>query len=118
MKKVFENHHINNIIPEEKILINYLNDQLTSEEKRALEELINEDPMIGDAVEGLYEMKDRKDLKKINQSLSLNIETQIRKKRKKKIFQPLGFPLWMVLLITMTLLVTLGGYVLISLLHK
>lgn len=118
MKKAFEDNPMNKMIPDEKVLISYLNDELNAEEKRALEELINDDPLVGDAVEGLYGLKEKSVLTEINQSLSHIIENQVRKKKKKKKYQPLGFPLWLVLLITLTLMVVLGGYVLISLLQK
>jgi len=118
MKKAFENDSMSKMIPDEKALTRYLNNELNAEEKRMLEELINDDPLVGDAIEGLYGLKEKADLTKINDSLALMIEKQIRKKKKKKIFQPLGFPLWLILLITFTLMAILGGYVLISLMQK
>ena len=116
MKKAFENNPMNKMIPDQKVLISYLNDELSAEEKRALEEMIIDDPLVGDAVEGLYGLKEKSDITEINQSLSLIIENQVRKK--KKTYQPLGFPLWLILLISLTLMVVLVGYVLISLLQK
>lgn len=118
MKKASENNPMNKVIPDEKVLISYLNNELNAEEKRVLEEWINDDPLVGDAMEGLYGLKEKADLIEINHSLARMIEKQISKKKKKKKFQPLGFPLWLVLLITLTLLAILGGYVLISLLQK
>ena len=118
MKKAFENNPMNKMIPDQQVLISYLNDELSAEEKRALEEMIIDDPLVGDAVEGLYGLKEKSDITEINQSLSLIIENQVRKKKKKKTYQPLGFPLWLILLISLTLMVVLVGYVLISLLQK
>lgn len=118
MKKPIKNKAAEELVPGPEALINYFNDQLSAAEKRKMEEMMTDDPLIGDAVEGLHQLQEINELENINQSLERMIDRKIGKKNKKKVLKAMRYPLWMILLITITLLAILGGYVLISLLEK
>ena len=119
MKDLSNNDKQHKTIPTAQDLIGYLQDSISEREKREMEEMISDDQLVGDAVEGLLSMKSEQDIQMINRSLSNMIDDKLSKKRRKKrIIKPIGFPLWLVLLITVTLLAILGGYVLVHLLQK
>ena len=103
-------------IPENMELINYLHDKLSAEEKRKVEEMITDDLLIGDAVEGLQHLGNKDSLNEVNSSLNRMIDKKLAKK-KKKLLKPIGFPMWMTLLVIITLLAVLAGYVLIKMLN-
>lgn len=100
-------------MPDSEILLGYLNNALDNDAKRDLEEMFTEDELLGDAIEGLKQLKDGKEAAAINNHLKRMIQTKINKRRKRRL-QSLSYPLWLVLLITILLLLMLAGYVIIS----
>lgn len=100
-------------LPNSEVLVGYLNNTLDDSSKRALEEMFAEDDLLGDAIEGLKQLKDGKEAAAINTQLNRMIQTKISKRRIKKL-PSISFPLWMLLLITTLLLLMLAGYVIIS----
>lgn len=119
MKDLSNKDKQHSTIPATQDLISYLQDSISKTEKRKMEEMISDDQMVGDAVEGLLTLNNEQDLQLINRSLSNMIDDKLSKKRRKKqIIRPISFPLWLVLLITVTLLAILGGYVLVQMLQK
>lgn len=117
MKNESKGIKMENSIPENTLLINYLHDKLTTQEKRKVEELISDDLLLGDALEGLQQMNNPEALNEISSSLERMIDKNLTKKKKKQL-RPIGFPAWMTLLITITLLAVLSGYILIKMLHR
>lgn len=103
----------NNSVPDNSVVLEYLNDNLGNEEKRALEELLTEDELMGDAMEGLKQLKDGHEAAIISSQLNRMIQEKIKKRRKVKL-KSISFPLWIILLITTLLLLMLAGYVIIS----
>ena len=100
-------------VPDNSVLLEYLNNDLGDEEKRELEELLTEDELMGDAMEGLKQLKDGHEAALISNQLNRMIQEKIRKRRKVKL-KSISFPLWIILLITTLLLLMLAGYVIIS----
>ena len=103
----------NKPVPDNSVVLEYLNNDLGDEEKRELEELLTEDELMGDAIEGLKQLKDGHEAAIINNQLNRMIQEKIRKRRKIKL-KSISFPLWIILLITTLLLLMLAGYVIIS----
>jgi hypothetical protein len=116
MKNEASKQILKDVIPENLELINYLHDKLPAEEKRKVEEMISDDALIGDAVEGLQYMEKKDSLYEINSSLNRMIDKKLA--TKKRLLKPIGFPMWMTLLITIILLAVLAGYVLIKMLNR
>lgn len=103
----------NKPVPDNSLVLEYLNNDLSDEAKRELEELLTEDELVGDAMEGLKQLKDGHEVAIINNQLNRMIQEKIRKRRKVKL-KSISFPLWIILLITTLLLLMLAGYVIIS----
>jgi hypothetical protein len=103
----------NKSIPDNSVVLEYLNNDLGDEARRQLEEMITEDELLGDAMEGLKQLKDGHEAAMINSQLNRMIQEKIRKRRKIKL-KSISFPLWIILLITTLLLLMLAGYVIIS----
>jgi hypothetical protein len=108
-------HHIptDKSVPDNTIVLEYLNNDLGDDAKRQLEEMLTEDELLGDAMEGLKQLKDGNEAAAISSQLNRMINEKIRKRRKVRM-KSISFPLWIILLITTLLLLMLAGYVIIS----
>ena len=53
-------HHLppNKTLPDNTVVLEYLNNDLGDEAKRQLEEMLTDDELLGDAMEGLKQLKD------------------------------------------------------------
>jgi len=100
-------------VPDNTIVLEYLNNDLGDDAKRQLEEMLTEDELLGDAMEGLKQLKDGNEAAAISSQLNRMINEKIRKRRKVRM-KSISFPLWIILLITTLLLLMLAGYVIIS----
>lgn len=91
-------------------LLNYLNDELTPAETRALEKMFVEDEMLVDAIEGLR-MLDSSTASTIDLKIKQLINKKIAKKRKE--FEFFSFPTWLFISIILILLLVSIGYFII-----
>lgn len=82
MKNESGSHISRESIPDDMELINYLHDKLSAEEKRKVEEMITDDLLIGDAVEGLQQLGNKDSLNEVNSSLNKMIDKKLAKKKK------------------------------------
>ena len=103
----------NKPIPDNAVVLGYLNNDLGDEAKRQLEEMLTEDQLLGDAMEGLKQLKDGHEAAIMSNQLNRMIQEKIQKRRKIRL-KSISFPLWIILLITTLLLLMLAGYVIIS----
>jgi|LakMenE18May11ns_1017448.scaffolds.fasta_scaffold8288639_1 hypothetical protein len=95
-------------------VLQYLNNTLTLEEKRKLEERFSDDQMLVDAIEGLREM-DLNETAKIDSHLKKYIKHKIVKKERDR--KQFSFPSWLITsLIILLLLISLGYFVISKLL--
>lgn len=110
-----KHHHksVEKSMPDSAVLVEYLNNALDEKAQRELEEMFTDDEQLGDAIEGLKQLKDGKEAAAINANLNRMIQAKIKKRRKKRL-KSLSFPLWLILLMAMVLLLMLAGYVVIS----
>ena len=108
-------HHIqtNKSVPDNTVVLEYLNNDLGDDAKRQLEEMLTDDEMLGDAMEGLKQLKNGNEAAAISSELNRMIKAKLRKRRTVRM-KSISFPLWIVLLITTLLLLMLAGYVIIS----
>ncbi len=104
---------LNKSVPDNSIVLEYLNNHLEDEAKRQLEEMLSDDEMLGDAMEGLKKLKNGHEATIINAQLNRMIQKKIKKRRKIRLTS-ISFPLWIILLITTLLLLMLAGYMIIS----
>jgi hypothetical protein len=95
-------------------VLQYLNNTLSLEEKRKLEERLSDDQMLVDAIEGLREM-DLNEAAKIDFHLKKYIKHKIVKKERDG--KQFSFPSWLITsLIILLLLISLGYFVISKLL--
>lgn len=104
-----QDSHMMNKIGSHSVM-NYLNNKLTADETRNLEAQFAEDPMLGEAIEGLR-LIDTSAVPAIDQKLKQFIHKKITQKNKKT--NHFGFPNWLVITIILLLLLTSIGYLII-----
>jgi hypothetical protein len=75
--------HLNKDIDQEKLL-EYIRDNLSPEAQHELEKQMSDDAFINDAVEGLQELKNKKDLPSLIHELNHGLKKQIEKQSKRK----------------------------------
>ncbi|KAA5532202.1 hypothetical protein F0919_15485 [Taibaiella lutea] len=66
---------------DENQLLAYLEGRLSSEEQHRLEEVLESDPFLNDAVEGLAEIKDKEQLKQIAAQINQQLRRQIKNRK-------------------------------------
>ena len=99
--------------PSNELLMNYLSGKLSKDERRILEEFLTDDDFGSDAIEGLQQVIDNSETKRIEKKLKKSIHYTLFKKAKKN-KAPLTYPLWLISLIAFVLLVILAGYFILS----
>lgn len=98
-------------------LKDYLHNNMSDEERHQFENTFNEDPFVSDAIDGLMELNNLQKTDDIIEELHTYIDKKTISKRG-KIFKPIQFPTWLVLLITLVFLTAIAGFILIKWLHK
>lgn len=81
LKDILSN--LNKDIEQDKLL-DYLNKKLSATEAHELEKQMADDEFVNDAVEGLEEFKNKKDLSLYVQQLNNDLKKQLDKKKKRK----------------------------------
>ena len=61
-------------------LMDYLSDKLSEGEKHEIEKKIVDNEMLNDAIEGLEELKNKKDINVLVEQLNTNLKNQLQKK--------------------------------------
>jgi hypothetical protein len=77
------NHSGGEPIDEDRLLA-YLEGTMPATEQHALEEILEKDPFLNDAVEGLAEIKDKQQIRDIAAQINLHLKRQISNRRKKR----------------------------------
>ena len=95
----------------DELVLQYLNNSLSQEETRKMEERISEDQMLVDAIEGLRQI-DVFETTKIDSQLKNYIKHKIINKGKTK--REFSFPTWLLLSIIILLMLISIGYFVIS----
>ncbi|WP_118976041.1 hypothetical protein [Taibaiella koreensis] len=81
-----EGSHHDNI--DEAQLLAYVEGSLSPEEQFRIETLLEQDPFLNDAVEGLAEIKDKAQLKAIAGQINAQLRKQIQSRRKQRRRRP------------------------------
>ncbi|HXB44789.1 MAG TPA: hypothetical protein VNV85_12050, partial [Puia sp.] len=74
----------NNGIDDQK-LMDYLQGKLSGQQKYEVEKWMADNDIAGDAVEGLEDIKDKKDLQSYVDQLNKNLHAQLQKKKQRRI---------------------------------
>jgi len=91
-------------------LMDYLEGKLTGEEKHAVEKWMADNDMASDAVEGLENMKEKKNLQQYVDQLNKNLQSQLQKKKQRKNKMRLKQYPWIYLTIVIILLLCIIGF--------
>ncbi len=111
LKDILSN--LNNEIEQEKLL-DYLNKKLSATEAHEVEKQMADDAFVNDAVEGLGEFNNKKDLSLYVTQLNRNLQQQLDKKKKRKEKRKLKDQPWVYFTIVLLLLLIVTCYVLVK----
>lgn len=90
--------------------LDYLEGNLPEEERRRLEEEIARSENLREAMEGLKPLKDKEDLREVNQQLNLQLRKQLAQKPRKKSRRPAAVQMWVIVALLVILLFIFLGY--------
>jgi hypothetical protein len=102
----------NNIEKNLPLMEDYLNNNLSEEERYKLEESMMDDSFEADALEGLQQIN-KKELNAVQQNLSKYIQQKV-KARKKQGGKTIFFPGWIMLAIILLIGIVVVGFLIIS----
>lgn len=110
LKDILSN--LNRDIEQEKLL-DYLNKKLSTSEAHELEKQMADDEFVNDAVEGLEEFKNKKDLSLYVQQLNNDLKKQLDKKKQRKEKRKLKEQPWLYFSIVLLLVLIVVCFVLV-----
>lgn len=99
-------------------LINYVEDNLSEEEKHELEKKIVDSSFTNDAVEGLQTFSNKADLNQYVQQLNKDLHKQLAAKKQRKQKRMLKENPWAIITIVILLAICILGYYLVHLHYK
>jgi hypothetical protein len=111
LKDILSN--LNKDIEQDKLL-DYLNKQLSAADAHELEKQMADDEFINDAVEGLEQFKNKKDLSVLVDQLNKDLKKQTAKKKSKKEKRKLKDQPWLYITIVILLLLIIISFVVIK----
>lgn len=110
------NKDLLNILPDnndgmdDRKLIDYLEGKLSGEEKHQVEKWLADHDMAGDALEGLENMKEKKNLQQYVDQLNKNLQVQLQKKKRHRVKMRLKEYPWIYFTVVLILLLCIIGY--------
>lgn len=110
LKNILSN--LNKDIEQEKLL-DYLNKKLSASEAHELEKQMADDAFVNDAVEGLEEFRNKKDLPHYIQQLNSDLKKQLDKKKSRKEKRKLQNQPWLYFSIVLLLVLTVVCFILV-----
>ena len=111
LKDILSN--LNKDIEQDKLL-DYLNKKLSASEAHDVEKQMANDDFMNDAVEGLEDFKNKKDLSLYVQQLNKDLKKQVLKKKLKKERRRLHEQPWLYFTIALLLILVIISYVLVK----
>ncbi|HEV8080375.1 MAG TPA: hypothetical protein VGP43_06670 [Chitinophagaceae bacterium] len=95
-------------------LMDYLSGKLSAEEKYEIEKQMADSDFVNDAVEGLEDVKNKKDLSLFVEQLNTTLQKQLDKKKKRKKKRALKDQPWLYFAIILLLLLSIISYIVIK----
>ena len=111
LKDILSN--LNKDIEQEKLL-DYLNKKLSAADAHEVEKQMTDDAFINDAVEGLEQFKNKKDLTLLVEQLNNDLKKQTAKKKLKKEKRKLRDQPWLYFTLVLLLILVVISYVLVK----
>lgn len=109
-KNILSNHTELN----EEQLLNYVDDQLTNEQRHALEMEMLNNPFMQDAVEGLQAFKNKQAIEDYVFELNKQLQHQTTKKKTRKSKRKLKEQDWIMISVVIILMLCIFGYMVIK----
>ncbi len=94
-------------------LVEYLSGKLSGEEKNEIEQAMADSDFMKDAMEGLQNIKDKKDIQPYIEQLNKNLQTLLEKKKSRRQKRHIKEYPWIYFTIILVLLVCIIGYFLV-----
>ncbi len=95
-------------------LMDYLSDKLSAEEKHEIEKQMNDSDFLNDALEGLGNVREKKDISFLVEQLNANLHKQLEKKKKRKQKRTIKDQPWLYLTIITILLLIIICFIVIK----
>lgn len=95
-------------------LMDYLSGKLSAEETHAVEKQMNDSDFVNDAVEGLQDVKNKKDLSILVEQLNADLHKQLDKKKRRKLKRALKDQPWVYITIILILFLIIIGFIVIK----
>ena len=95
-------------------LMDYLSGKLSPEERHEIEKQMADSDLVNDAVEGLEEIKNKKDISLYVEQLNADLHKQLDKKKKRKEKRKLKDQPWLYLVIVLLLLLIIISFIVIK----
>jgi len=95
-------------------LMDYLSDKLSEGEKYEIEKKMVDNEMVNDAIEGLENLKNKKDINVLVEQLNNNLKKQLQTKKLKKQKRQIKDLNWLYLSIILILIIILIGFLVIK----
>lgn len=105
--------HLNNDIDQDKLL-QYLNNELSAEERHDLEKQMNDDAFMNDAVEGLEDVKNKENIPRLINDLQAGLKKQLDNKKKRKEKRKLREQSWIYYTIILLMILIITAYLVIK----
>lgn len=105
--------HSNKDIDNQK-LMDYLSNKLSAEEKHEIEKQMADSDFVNDAVEGLEDVKNKKDISHLVQQLNSDLQKQLLKKIKRKKKRTLKDQPWLYITVIIILLLIIISFIVIK----
>jgi len=95
---------------EQQKLLEYLNNELPQADQHAVEEALNDDPFMSDAMDGLQQFENKNDVPQLIHQLNADLKKELDKKKKRKRRQGIAPQTWTYIAIVFILLVCIITY--------
>lgn len=103
---------------DQQMLLDYLEEKLSPEQNRIVEEWLNNSPLASEAMDGLMNIEDKKQIHYVINELNYSLQSKLRRKHKRN-NKVLGKNVyWLAIGIVIILLLGVIAFFIIHMLHK
>ena len=99
---------------EQDKLLEYLNNQLLAADRHAVESNMNDDEFLSDAMDGLQQLENKKDISSAVKQLNTGLKKQLDKRKKRKAKRAIGKQPWVYYTIILLLVLIVAAYIVIK----
>ena len=115
LKDILSNLHSDT---DQQTLLNYLQGKLSAEQQHELEKNLLDDEFEAEALEGLQQINDKKNISALVESLNIDLKKKTTKKKKWRQRREIKLDFWLLLTIVLILVLAIVGYLIIHMMRK